>query len=125
MVYHGGRWRWEEAPGAATSDTCPACRRVHDNLPAGWLIADGSFVAAHRAELISIIRNEAEHERVEHPLNRIMHIDEHDGRIETSTTDIHLPQRIGEALKRAHHGELTIRYGKDEYSVRVHWHRNP
>ena len=58
-----------------------------------------------------------------HPLNRIMQIDEHDGRIEISTTDIHLPQRIGKALKRAHHSELSVQYGKDEYSVRVRWHR--
>jgi len=26
-----------------------------------------------------------------------------------STTDIHLPRRIGEALKRAFHGELAMR----------------
>jgi hypothetical protein len=52
-----------------------------------------------------------------------MQIDEHDGRIEISTTDIHLPQRLGEALKRAHHGELAVQYGKDEYSVRLRWHR--
>ena len=44
-------------------------------------------------------------------------------RIEVLTTDIHLPQRIGEALKSAYDGELSVRYGSDEYSVRVHWHR--
>jgi hypothetical protein len=121
-VYHGGRWRWGEAPSAAGSDICPACRRVQDKLPAGWLILEGPFVVSHRTELLGIIRNEAEHERVEHPLNRIMQLDEHGERIEISTTDIHLPQRIGEALKRAHHGELTVQYGKDEYSVRLRWH---
>jgi hypothetical protein len=40
-----------------------------------------------------------------------------------TTTDIHLPQRIGEAVRRACHGDLQVRYGSDEYSVRVHWRR--
>ena len=122
-VYHGGRWRWGDAPEAARSDVCPACRRVHDKLPAGWLILEGPLVSAQPTELLAIIHHEAEHERIEHPLNRIMEIDQHDGRITISTTDIHLPQRIGEALKRAHHGDLAIHYGKDEYSVRVRWNR--
>jgi hypothetical protein len=123
VAYHKGRWQWGAAPESASSTTCPACRRIRDKLPAGWLILDGPFVAAHRDELIAIIRNEGEHERGEHPLNRIMQIDEHDGRIEVTTTDIHLPQRIGEKLKSAYHGELTVKYAEDEYSVRLHWHR--
>ena len=52
-----------------------------------------------------------------------MLLDEPDGKLEVSTTDIHLPQRIGEKLKSAFHGKLTIRYGKDEYAVHLHWHR--
>jgi hypothetical protein len=122
-VYHGGGWRWGDAPEGARAETCPACRRIHDKLPAGWMILDGTFVAAHRDELLAIIHHEAEHERLEHPLNRIMRIDEPEGRIEISTTDIHLPQRIGQKLKNAYHGELTVVYGEDEYTVRVQWHR--
>lgn len=38
-----------------------------------------------------------------------------------STTDTHLPRRIGEALKHAHRGELAVRYEKDEAFVRVTW----
>ena len=78
---------------------------------------------AHRAELVQLVRNEAEHERKEHPLHRIMQLDEEADRVWVSTTDIHLPHRIGEALKRAYDGELQIHYGHDEYSVRVHWRR--
>ena len=122
-VYHSGRWHWGEAPEAARVDTCPACRRVRDKLPAGWLTIEGPFVAAHRATLTALVHNQAERERAEHPLNRIMRIDEHDDRIEVTTTDIHSPQRLGEALKRAHDGDLTVKYGKDEYSVRVNWRR--
>ena len=38
-----------------------------------------------------------------------------------TTTDTHLPQRIGEAVKHARKGKLEIVYGHDEYVVRVRW----
>lgn len=123
VVYADGRWRWGSAPEGAHAGVCPACRRARDKLPAGHLVLDGPFVPAHRAELLRIAHNEAEHERSEHPMHRIMHIDEQDDHVEISTTDIHLPQRIGAALKRACHGALQVQYGSDEYSVRVHWRR--
>jgi hypothetical protein len=122
-VYHRGRWQWAEAPPGCQSGVCPACQRVRDKLPAGEIIVEGRFVKAHGSELVSTIRNVAEHEGREHPLHRIMQLDEGDDRIVASTTDIHLPQRIGEALKHAYDGELEIRYGHDSYSVRVHWRR--
>jgi hypothetical protein len=40
-----------------------------------------------------------------------------------TTTDIHTPHRIGNALERAYQGELETHYGHDEYSVRVTWRR--
>jgi hypothetical protein len=43
--------------------------------------------------------------------------------VHITTTDIHLPRRIGTALKRAYDGDLDVRFGEDEYAVRVRWHR--
>lgn len=54
-----------------------------------------------------------------HQLHRIMQLDEGADRVQVSTTD--MPQRIGEALKRAYDGELELHYGDDEYTVHVHW----
>jgi hypothetical protein len=122
-VFERGRWHWGSAPAGAHAALCPACRRVQDKLPAGVLTLEGPYVDAHRAELVRIARNEAEHEAAEHPMHRIMGIEERDGNVEISTTDVHLPQRIGEALERAHDGELRIRYADDEYAVRAHWRR--
>ena len=99
----------------------PACPRIRDKLPAGEVTLEGPFVHAHRAELVHLVRDQAEHERDERPLHRIMQLDEGADRVRVSTTDIHLPQRIGEALKRAYDGELELHYGDDEYTVRVHW----
>ena len=40
-----------------------------------------------------------------------------------STTDTHLPRRIGDALKHAYHGEMDLHYDQDEEFVRVTWTR--
>lgn len=122
-VFHRGRWIAGSPPNGAHCDRCPACRRIHDKLPAGWVTLEGAFYAEHRDELLRLVRREAEYERREHPLNRIMAIEERPARAIVSTTDIHTPHRIGTALKRAFHGELETRYGHDEYSVRVIWRR--
>jgi hypothetical protein len=122
-VYERGRWRWGSAPPDAHVATCPACRRSADRFPAGRLTLDGDFALAHRDELLRIARNEAEHEGAEHPMNRIMSVDDGDACIVISTTDVHLPQRIARALKRAHDGKLDIRYASDDYAVRARWHR--
>ena len=40
-----------------------------------------------------------------------------------STTDTHLPRRIGAELKHAYQGELELHYDQDEQFVRVTWTR--
>ena len=56
-------------------------------------------------------------------LNRIMSVDVRDERIDICTTDVHLPRRIGRALKRAHDGELSIEFARDAYGIHVAWQR--
>ena len=110
-------------PEQAAEARCPACRRVRDKLPAGTLVLEGPFVDAHQDEIVHLIRNEAERERREHPLHRVMEIAPGPARIQVATTDIHLPQRLGEAVRRAFDGELNVKYGADDYTARVHWRR--
>ena len=122
-VLRRGTWRWMSAAAGAVVARCPACQRVRDKLPAGYVILEGEFPKKHRDELLRLVRNEGESERREHALHRIMDIEEHPDRIVVSTTDIHSPRRIGHALERAYRGELELDYGEDEYSVRVRWQR--
>jgi hypothetical protein len=70
-----------------------------------------------------LVRNEAESERQKHPMNRIMAVEEHADRAVVTTTDIHTPHRIGNALERSYQGDLEVKYGDDEYSIRVDWRR--
>ena len=121
-VFRKGRWQWGEPPEDATESTCPACHRTNDDYPAGIVTLQGEIVRTKRAELVKLIRHQEELEKAEHPLNRIMAIDDTDGdTITVTTTDIHLPRRIGEAVDGAYHGRLELDYDEDRYFVRVEW----
>ena len=122
-IFERGRWRWGEAPAGAHRSTCPACARTRDELPAGFVTLSGEFFNAHRAELLQLARNTAELERSEHPMHRIMHVVETAAEAVITTCDLHSARRIGEALESAYHGDLAMRFGEDEYSVRVRWRR--
>ena len=122
-IFERGRWKWGEAPTQAHKATCPACARIRDKLPAGLVTLAGEFFNAHRAELLQLARNAAESERSEHPLHRIMGVAEAPDQAVITTCDVHSARRIGEALKSAYDGELDLRFGEDEYLVRVHWTR--
>lgn len=123
-VYHEGRWRWSARPADAHEEVCQACHRINDNYPAGIVTLSGPFVDQHRTEMLHLARHQEEAEKKEHPLNRIINVEEAPKRLVINTTDIHLPRRIGEAQKRAYHGKLEFHYDEDGYFVRVNWHRD-
>ena len=123
-VYHDGRWRWSSRPDHAREELCQACHRINDRYPAGIVTLSGPLVAQHGAEMIRLARNQEEAEKQDHPLNRIIDIEEAPERLVINTTDIHLPRRIGEAQKRAYHGKLDLNYDEDGYFVRVNWHHD-
>ncbi len=123
-VYEEGRWTWATAPGRAEEHVCPACRRIADDYPAGFLTLSGPFFALRHAEIVNLITNEAKAESLEHPLNRIMDMQESEtGELSVTTTDVHLPRRIGEVLHGAFRGELDYEYLEDETVARVSWRR--
>lgn len=122
-VYHDGRWQWLLQAANAHKTQCPACRRIHEKLPAGHVSIEGQFAQEHSDEIRSLIRNVEAREKSEHPLQRIMSIEETDGNLLITTTDIHLARDIGEALHHAYKGDLDFHYNKAEYLLRVRWQR--
>ena len=110
------------AKGAA-EELCAACRRTNDNFPAGIVTLRGDFAREHKEAMIHLARHQEEAEKNEHPLNRIINIEEDAQGVVINTTDIHLPRRIGEAVQRAFHGEIDDVFEKDGYFVRVNWTR--
>jgi len=123
VVFEGGHWHWAPVPPKASAHVCPACHRVRDEFPAGYVTLSGPFLTQHRDEIMGLVRNAEARAKGEHPLERIMQIVEANGELTITTTDIHLPRRIGEALKHAWHGDLDLNYLPDEYRVRVRWQR--
>jgi len=121
--YVGGRWKHGLGDRTGPSARCPACRRIADDMPAGTLELEGPYVAAHADELTRIVRHVAEREGRDHPLHRIMGIVREGERIRVTTTDLHLPQRMLEALRSAHDGEGEVHYGHGDYQVRAAWRR--
>lgn len=124
-VFMDGRWQWSDAePKGAKKETCPACHRSNDRFPAGEITLGGTFFAAHRDEVLALVRNAQEEQSTEHPLSRIIDIVEGAGTATVTTTDIHLPRRVGHALERAFKGKVDMQYNEEEYFVRVRWQRN-
>ncbi len=123
-VYHKGHWRWGVRPAQAAQvneEICPACRRIEDDYPAGILQLSGPFFETHKEEILHAVRNQEKEAKKEHPLCRIIKIEEKEGSAVVSTTDTHLPRRIGEALWHAYHGELHLHYGQDPRLIRMTW----
>lgn len=123
-VYQGGRWQWDiDAGSGAHEQLCSACHRIVDNYPAGEVGLSGSFLAAHKDEIIALARHLESTEKAEHPLNRIIAVSDSGTAALITTTDVHLPVRIGKAIRRAYEGELTIHFDESGYFARVTWNR--
>jgi len=124
VLYEHGHWHWKPRPADASEHLCPACHRIKDKYPAGHVTLEGKFLAEHREELMQLVRNEEAQAKAEHPMERIMSIEQDiGGKTLITTTDLHLPARIGNALHHAYQGTLDTKYSKDEYFVRVRWQR--
>lgn len=123
VIFRKGRWTWGERPVKAYETICPACHRINDKYPQGMLTLSGPYLAANRTEILNLVRNEEAREKQEHPLARIMAIEERPDGIVITTTDAHLPRRIGEALHRAYDGEFRFHYDEGERFVRASWTR--
>ncbi len=124
-VYAKGHWHWAKSwPSEAKEQLCPACQRIKDNYPAGVVTVGGKFLESHQDEVVNLVRHLGKEEEKAHPLHRIIQIEQVPSRITIKTTDIHLPHKIGHALKDAYAGELEMSYDKEGYFARVNWNRD-
>jgi NMD protein affecting ribosome stability and mRNA decay len=121
--FHAGRWQWGERPSGASEVVCPACHRIRDHFPAGFVHVAGPYFLEHREELTSLIRHHEGKAKADHPLARIIEVEPADDGILVTTTDIHLARDLGEALHHSCQGDLEFHYNEDQKLLRVHWHR--
>lgn len=121
--FRDGRWTWQSAPAGAPSGRCPACRRIEDDYPGGYLTLEGPFLADHEEEILALVRNVEERQRTEHPLQRLMAITPQEEGFLVTTTDPHLAHGMGTALRKAYRGELEASWADGETLVRATWRR--
>jgi hypothetical protein len=122
-VYRDGRWIWAPRGGPAHAVLCPACQRVRDAFPGGYVRLAGDYFSAHRSEILHRVRACERAELDEHPLERIIAIAPAPGGALVTTTGVHLARRIAQALRHAFKGELESRYHKAENVLRASWSR--
>ena len=125
VVFTSGRWQWlTGAPDGAHQERCPACHRIHDKVPAGFLTLSGEFFDEHRDEIMHLVHNKVEEQKAQHPMNRLMNVEGQEaGGVVITFTDVHLPRGVGTAIKHAYEGDLDIHYTKESDIVRVYWQR--
>jgi hypothetical protein len=122
-VYRGGRWRWGASPADAHRELCPACQRIRDGYPAGYVTLGGPFAAAHRDEILALARHVEEREKQDHPLQRIIAMQADGEEWVVTTTDPHLARAIGHAVYAAYGGELGVHFAPEQPLARVSWRR--
>ncbi len=121
LVQRRGKW-YRGAPPLAPlkAGRCPACQRVRERYPAGTLRLPPDFLA-HKKEVVGLIRNVEKNEKVEHPLERLMDVEESDGRLVVTTTGVHLARQIAHKLAKRFHAKPRFRYADGEKLVHVDW----
>jgi hypothetical protein len=130
LVYQNKGWRVDKAEARKLKEdshvrrgTCPACRRMMDNIPAGIATFSGDYFHQHEVEILDIIKNEEARSRAKNPLGRVMEIAQEGNVLTVSTTEEKLAQKLGKEVYRAHKGELRYQWAYDQKMVRVSWAR--
>ena len=122
-TYRKGRWTWGKAPEDAAHHTCPACQRIADGFPAGYVKLGGSFLQQHRPEVLNLVMAREARAKSDHPLQRIMAVEPVPEGVLVTTTDSHLARCIAHALHEAFKGELKMSFRKSENLLRATWNR--
>jgi hypothetical protein len=125
VLYADGRWQWAPVPPGAATASCPACLRIRDRQPAGYITIDAALAGPEGAAIVALARNLEVREKREHPLQRIMAIESVDeakgggAALRITTTDPHLARALGEAVEHAFHARAEYAFAKDEHLLRV------
>jgi hypothetical protein len=118
-----GQWQWLAAAPGAIHVRCPACRRIDDDFPAGFVSIEGDFFERHRVELMNLVQTRANRAVADHPLRRLMRSSDTPEGVLLATTDTHLARQIGTELRDTYGGTVSFSYESDQEMLRVYWAR--
>ena len=105
---------------------CGACRRRRSSVPHGFVHVDGEFVRTHRADIVSLLKNEAARAAEDNPLAQITdwHENGHTDDVLITTTTEHLAIGLGRALEKAFDGRVLYGFSHENKLAHVWWHRD-
>lgn len=119
--YHHGNWAWGAHSDDARSTVCPACQRIAEAAAAGIVDIPRDFFLGHREDLTRLIQNTERAEKSEHPLERLIAIEEADDAAHVTTTGPHLADRIAHAITRQFGGHLRTHRDDHQPSMHIAW----
>lgn len=119
VLFTDGRWVWTGTEEQVNRTVCPACRRISEKNPAGFVDIQGEFFDGRRDEVENLIYNTEKAETLERPMERLIQVRHNGGVTHVTTTGVHIARRIGDAVARAYSGETTINYLDGEKRVRI------
>lgn len=102
---------------------CPACMKIKDNYPEGYVSLKGEFFSSHRDEIMRIVSNEEKRAMGFNPMERIIEIKNEDVSATITTTTEKLAQRIGRAINNAYNGSVKYSWSPGNRIARVTWER--
>ena len=120
------RLRAKQAGQPIRVKICSACRQRRSGVPHGFVHVDGEFVRTHRADIVSLLKNETARAGEDNPLAQIIdwHENGHTDDVLVTTTTEHLAIRLGRALEKAFDGKVLYGFSHENKLAHVWWHRD-
>jgi len=119
VLFSDGRWVWKGTEKEVHTTVCPACRRIAERNPAGFVDIHGAFFHNRLDEVENLIYNTEKAETLERPMERLIQVVRDDDGTRVTTTGVHIARRIGDAVARAYSGDASIEYLDNEKRVRI------
>lgn len=130
-IFEKKRWHFDEARYKILSrkrdldvTICPACGKIRDRYVEGILTLRWTGLAAHRKEVLSLLRKVEARAQDVNPLERIMQIEPGRKEWTIATTNVALAQRLGRELERALNGKAHYHWAHGDKLTRVVWERS-
>ncbi|MFI5305130.1 MAG: BCAM0308 family protein [Nitrospiria bacterium] len=129
-VYHHKRWYLKDDSVAIEllkkpieMTICPACRKTEDHFPGGVITLKGEYLALYKDQILHLIRNEEGRAKQVNPMEGIISIKDLGSSVEIHSTNERFAQKVAQAIKRAHKGEISYHWTHGDKFVRVEWQR--
>lgn len=99
--------------------------REPEHIEEGGVIhISGDFILDHEADIVNLIKHQAELAEQKNPDHRLTRINKIDGGIMAAFSNHNLALHIGKALVNAYKGEHRYKFLKGEKFVEVTWKRD-